>query len=247
MTLSLPSMLVFGPHTSTLSSDDLYNLRRSLLLDTRLRPLRIAFESLPDLWPVLVESDPRLACVPGKSYLEQLVRLISHGDTPSPISENTIPNIIVTPITVLLHLTQYLAYVNTESEGPAHPVLLERLRGHGGILGFCTGLLSAAAIASSQDEEIVLRYAGTVLKLAVCIGAYIDADGIFHSPPNENSCFVARWSSEEKKKSLEEVIESTPGVSIPVFANIDTKSHLMIADSDSSSRPIYLSLPTPTQ
>jgi hypothetical protein len=59
---------------------------------------------------------------------------------------------------------------------PSYREILDTVKTRGGIQGFCTGLLTALAVASSPDEETLVEVACQFVRLAACIGAYIDLD-----------------------------------------------------------------------
>lgn len=214
---SLPSILVFGPQTSNLSSESLYSLRHALIFNPRLQPIRHEIEKLPGFWPLVVAADPELDCVPGVRYLEEFVRLVSYGEPPTPISGSNIPNTLITPLTVLLHVVQYLSYVDVAGE-TSHAEVLNHVSSRGGVRGFCTGLLSATAVASSLEEKDIFKWTGNALRLAVCIGAYIDADAYFQTPNNGYSCFVVKWSNEQGKNRIDEVMTEFPQVCLVIYS-----------------------------
>ncbi|RAK98984.1 uncharacterized protein BO80DRAFT_411067 [Aspergillus ibericus CBS 121593] len=219
MSFKAPSMLVFGPQSSTLSPECLSQLRTVLGPQStpRLQPLRAAVESLSTVWPVLAASDRSLATLPGHEYIQQLRGLLSADLDTTVVRVSELPSTVVTPLTVLLHLTQYLLYVESGSTHgvTSHAQVLDRVRQQGGVQGFCTGLLSAVAVAGSRDEHEFIRWASTALRLAIAIGACVDADAQGHS--QEASCIVVKWSTEEGKAQLLESLAQTVGAYISVY------------------------------
>jgi hypothetical protein len=77
-------------------------------------------------------------------------------------------------MTVIIHLVQYLNYLDRSN--CTHAQVLVHTRLGGGVQGFCVGLLSAIAVASSRNEHDVVRMGAVALQLATCIGTYIDWD-----------------------------------------------------------------------
>lgn len=205
-------MLVFGPQTSLPSASYLFQVRASLLLDPRLQSFRSALEDLPSLWPILLAADPTLDRVPGAQCLNDLSRWLLHGDLP-PRWQESQPSTFITPLTVILHTVQYFHYIDSKIGGTAHEQVLQSIKSQGGVQGFCTGLLTAVAIASAKDEEALCIWAGAALRLAVCIGAYVDSDGIFNTSPNDNCCLAVKWRPDFGKEKLMECLRDFPGVS----------------------------------
>lgn len=209
-------MLVFGPQASTPSSETLYQLRSLLGSESQapLKPIRDAVSDIATVWPTLAASGLQLNGLPGAQYIQQLVSLVTSHEAGTEVQIDKLPSTVMTPLTVLLHLTQYLLYVDARSANgvSSHTRVLEEVRPKGGIQGFCTGLLSAVAVGVSRDEEALTRSIGTALKLAVAIGACVDADALSDSS-DETGCMVVKWSSDEGKTQLLEVIDEIPGVS----------------------------------
>ena len=208
---SPPYLLVFGSQTTWPSKEYLNQLRTFLLVDPRLSPFLSAIRQLPALWQTLVEFDARLERVPGLRSLDALQRWIEKGETFAAVVESL--NVLTTPFTIVVHLIQYLHYLSSNDAETTHETLLESTQ-FGGIQGCCTGLLSAIAVACSKCEEDVVKHATTALRLAMCIGAYVDLDGAFASPPNETACLVVRWKWETGRSVLLETLRSYGEVSI---------------------------------
>ncbi|KAL3462245.1 hypothetical protein BJX64DRAFT_288576 [Aspergillus heterothallicus] len=174
--MAKPAALVFGPQTTLPSPELVSALRAALLLNPRLYRLREFIESLPAVWPLLLSKDSALQQVCGARALEQLSRWLSYGEFPAAREISELPSAFVTPFTVILHIVQYLSYTDLKHGGPQHEDVLSSVKGQGGVQGFCSGLLTAVAVATSPDLETLLQRAQVVLRLAVGIGAYIDLD-----------------------------------------------------------------------
>ncbi|KAL4814504.1 hypothetical protein BDW67DRAFT_192176 [Aspergillus spinulosporus] len=209
-----PSALVFGSQTTLPSVEAALRLRAVLLLDPRLYPLRISIESLPEIWPVLTVSNPALERVagPAEKALRQLCRWISHEEFPDSTEISELPATFVTPLTVILHTILYVRYTS-EDGGLGHAGVLRAVQSNGGVQGFCTGLLTAATVATSPDLEALSRQASVALRLAVAIGAYIDLDLI----DSDVSSVAVR--SRAGKKGLEDCLVQFPGAYISVITD----------------------------
>jgi hypothetical protein len=211
----LPSLVVFGPQTTNWpSSEYLSQLRASLLNDPCLSTFLEAIRQLPDLWAILVEHHPSLCAVPGAQAIESIQQWINSGDLLWwPESH---PNVLFTPLTIIIQLVQYFCYLqNDENEGVTHALVLENAKS-GGVQGFCTGFLTAIAVACSANEEDINVYGAVALRLAVCIGAFVDLDGTFASPPNETTCLAVCWKPEKgSKDQLFHIMKDYSDVSFP--------------------------------
>ncbi|PWY76491.1 polyketide synthase [Aspergillus sclerotioniger CBS 115572] len=221
MSFNTPSMLVFGPQSSTPSLECLAQLQSVLGSESKshLQSLRAAVERAFTVWPMLLASDLSLADLPGDQYIKQLLGLVSADIDPAVVRVGDLPSTVVTPLTVLLHLAQYLLYVGSGSAHgiSTHSQVLDRVRLQGGVQGFCTGLLSAVAVAGSHDEQELIHRASTVLRLAIAIGACVDADAHGQSSSKEAGCIVVKWSNEEGKAQLLRSLAQTAGAYISVY------------------------------
>ena len=205
-----PSILAFGSQTTWPSPIYLSQLRSKLLLEPRLRGFVAAIKELPQVWCDLVDHGPDLAVVPGQTALDELVGWLNHGEFKT--TKSVPPNVLSMPMTIILHIAQYFHYLDLLQ--CRHAQVLEHVK-IGGVQGFCTGLLTAIAVASASDEEDVNRQSAVALRLAVCIGAYVDLDG---SPMDglegTASIIAVRWRSRDGHNKVLESIKSYPDVRI---------------------------------
>ena len=207
-----PSILAFGSQTTWPSSTYLSYLRNRLILEPRLRSFLAAIKELPVLWRELTDHDPDLAAVSGQASLDDLVEWLNRGKFKS--TKGTPPNVLTTPFTVILHVTQYFHYLGLLQSH--HPEVLKNLKA-GGVQGFCTGMLSAIAVACSENEEDVNRLGAVALRLALCIGAYVDLDAVSASAKNETASIAVRWRSGDGHDIVLETLKHYPDVSSVVL------------------------------
>lgn len=155
--------------------------------------------------------DPSLTSVPGAEYLGDLQRwIVDGGNFPHHVSST--PNTYALPVTVLLQITQYVVYLDRLGIKDPHRRVLKELQA-GGIQGFCTGFLSAIAVSGSETEAHIATAAAVSLRLAVCIGAYVDQDGGFDGKSNHTSCLSIRWrSSDANEKDVLHYLGAYPDV-----------------------------------
>lgn len=211
--MAAPSLLVFGPQTTLPSAECITQIRASLLLDQRLRPLRSALEDLPRLWQTLLAASPSLDHVQSLSLLSSFVSWILDGEAFPSTADSPLPNALMTPLTILVHIVQYLNYLDSMKDHFSHKDVLANVAARGGVQGFCTGLLSTMAVACGEDTESVCRWAAVSLALAMCIGNLVDHDGLSHDPPDEAGCLAVRWQIDSGKEMLMKCLNEHPEVS----------------------------------
>lgn len=209
--LGLPSLLIFGPHTKPPSGETLEDLRQELNSTARLSALKHAVSDLPRFWNSLVDFDPELRRIPGCSYLGQLGHWLRHGGS-FPHIQGDAPNHYGLAVTVLLQISQYSRYLDHLGNG-SHTRVLKNVES-GGITGFCSGFLSTIAVASAETEADLGSAAGVALRLAVCIGAYVDQDSIYSQKPEKYSCVAIRWKKTNSggRAEVATMIRSFPNV-----------------------------------
>ena len=220
---SLPSMIAFGSQTTWRSNKYLFQLRAALLLEPRLRTFLVAIKELSRLWQDLIAHDPRLTAVPGQAWLDDLVEWVNHGELLS--KSGLPPNVLTIPFTIIIHIIQYFHYI--EGLQIKHADVIKNVE-TAGIQGFCTGILTAIAVACSEDEEDINVFGVVALKLALCIGAYVDLDGAFANEVNETTSIAVRWRSEGGHDSILQTLRSYPEVSMAhngVDANLSNDRH----------------------
>ncbi|KAK7993967.1 C6 finger domain-containing protein [Apiospora arundinis] len=209
MTVTLPSILVFGPQGDLASEKTRQDLRLELNSSTRLSALREAVDDLPQFWEALVNFDPSLGRVPGAKYIGELKQWLNNTAAPVPYPQTSVPNHCALALSVLVQITQYTHYLDHLGHN-SHPRVLSSTR-LGGVHGFCVGILSAIAVAVSTTEADLGHFAAIALRLAVCIGAYVDLDGIYSSIPTGYRAIALRWREGrvEDKAEVTDILEST--------------------------------------
>ncbi|KAK6074459.1 polyketide synthase (beta-ketoacyl synthase) [Seiridium cupressi] len=230
---SLSSLLVFGHQTEFPPEKVLQDFRLELISSSRLSALRDAVNELPHFWQSLIEFDPSLRQVPGDGYLSKLKQWIQGGG-PSRHREINPPNHYALAFSVLLHVAQYSRYLDLLGKD-SHRKVLDSVK-DGGIQGFCVGFLSAVAVALSESEDDLGPSADIALRLAVCIGAYVDRDGKYSPAATEYSAIALRWreGNADDKTEVARIIESIPSAYISSI-NDDASATITIRSVDLSS------------
>lgn len=207
----LPSLVVFGPQSSPTSAEWLGQLRSTLLGNRRLNRLVSAVNQLDSVWSDLALADPSFREIPGQQHLRAFSQWISDHGSSDPPAELSQLNLLLTPLTVIGHVVEYFNYL--EVSGLSHEQLLDSAAvSGGGFQGFCTGLLAAVALSLAKDEEEAVALSAAALAQAMALGAYVDLDGCFATPPREFSCLSVRWKNSSETPSVMNVIEGFPEV-----------------------------------
>lgn len=204
--MPLPSLLAFGPQTSCRNGAYFTQLREVFTSEPRLSRYVDAVNSLPDLWAALVQRDPRLEQVSGRENVSILLRWLSGEELSIPAATQS--NTLTTVLTIITHLTQYFYYIDNDVVYPSQAKILRAVN-EGGIQGFCLGLLSAAAVACSRNEDELGSLGTVALRLAFCIGAYVDLDQALNA---DTITLAVRWRTDSGYERLSEIMKSYKNV-----------------------------------
>lgn len=206
--MNLPSAILFGPQTKLPTLHHLQRQRDILRSDPQLKVLLETIQSLPSLWSLLSSHDSRFNRIPGHDLVSTLTGWLDEGPAPSVTPSH---NIICTPLTIITQVLDYVQYLRDNESKFNHSQLLGGLS-LVGIQGFCTGFLSAAAIACSENLQDIAKYASVAVKLALVIGAYVDLDSEMNNL--ETVCIVVKGKSKHSDENkLSHHVENFSGVS----------------------------------
>ena len=164
------SLAVFGPQSKQPTGEYLTNLRSFLIGKEQLKPLLQTIEALPETWKILADRRRDIASMEqGPRYMHILSDWIRNGE----LSElcTLMSSILVLPLLTTIQIGQYFQFL--ELKNLRHHEFMAQVR-EGGVQGYCGGLLPAAAIACSKDENDVVTNASKAVRLALCIGAYAE-------------------------------------------------------------------------
>ncbi|KAJ9667475.1 hypothetical protein H2201_002344 [Coniosporium apollinis] len=230
---SQPWLLVFGPQTTWPTTSQLSSLREVLLTDSRLHPLLDAVRNLTDSWKDLLAFRADLDAVEGFKVSEAFQNW-AKGEDLSWASERP-PNALITPLTVLIHILQYFQYLARSDV--THAEVLERTRVCG-IQGFCTGFLSALATSAAKTEADIGVLSAVAFRLALCIGAFVDREGV-KNPAGTGSCLAVRHKSEESRGKLKNILQQFPDAYVSVVTD---SSGVTVTTNTSQRDEIYRAL-----
>lgn len=203
-------MVVFGPQCSSPAGEDLNDLRETLAFHPQLDPLRAAVKGLPGFWHDLTQSNPELLRISGDRCLTDLVQWLESGDLSCFGHEL---NTLSFPLMALLQIAMYMRYLESVRDIYAYETVRENLK-HGGVQGFCLGFLPAAAFACAETEADIATSTAASIRLAVCVGAYVDLDNVFAQPARQTTSLAARWKDGEMSLGkVDKLLEMSPEVS----------------------------------
>lgn len=224
---SFPSLVVCGSQIGIPDAAYLSRLWSSLTHDADLIHLKHGTQELFELWSLMVEKDNRLERISASASIRSLAEWACSGNSTAlwlDLRSSTARNTQLAVLTVLAHIIEYSSYLNLHDiKSPAgeeltdfedaHECLLQAVQ-DGGIQGLCIGMLSATALAFARTKADLVKNGAVAVRLAMCIGAYIDLDSMETA---ESMVSVAvRWpqGGEIGEEALREAIESLPEVSL---------------------------------
>ncbi|KAI0159791.1 hypothetical protein GGR57DRAFT_521034 [Xylariaceae sp. FL1272] len=171
-----PSLVTFGSLGPLPTEDQVLRLQREFSEKSSLfKPLVDTIHNLDSLWAKLLDQDPKLNAIDGRGAIQKLEGILT-GAIKEPIHDD-LRNIIIVPMTVLLHVTQYISFIE-HSRTVDHSSVLQNVTCKGGIQGLCAGLLSAQTVASAASVGDIIALWCTSITLAFCIGAYVDVNQV---------------------------------------------------------------------
>lgn len=227
------SMLLFGPQALSFSADSLHTLRAFLHEEEDCKWMLDTVSELPALWAELVTSFPKLHETPGEKLLNDLDDWLRDGKIEQATFQ--LPNILLTPLVVLTQLTQfsrYLSYSRSNSlVGTATDPYRTLAQQNVETMGLCTGLLSASVISSTSDQASFQKYGAVAVRLAMVVGALVDAQDASDRLHGLSKSFSVGWSSPDMAKELVRVLDCFPEVRFPNFENTAASGHLLVISS----------------
>lgn len=213
--LSLPgrgtTILLFGPQALSFHEDSFSQLRSTLLDTPSHRWIIDTIIELPGYWNSLSHALPRLQPTPGAKLLEDLNDWL-RKDTFTQASF-PLPNILLTPLVVITHLTQYSRYLElVQPDSVEINDLNASFEQNVETLGFCTGLLSAIAVSSSANQGQLRQFGAVAVRLAMLIGALVDAQEISADLHGESMSFSVAWNSAQSGAEMTRILKRFPEV-----------------------------------
>jgi hypothetical protein len=148
-----------------------------------------------------------------RRLLENLNDWFKTGNIPE--SAFVLPNTILTPLVIIAQLIQYASYLELSNPSAERGEdLYACSKDSRETLGFCTGLLSALIVSSSQNKGQIQRYGAVALRLGMLIGMVVDSqDASSEMGPSQS--FATVWNSVEAGGQMARIVNSFPEVGQP--------------------------------
>ena len=214
-------VLLFGSQALTLDEEFTNQLRSLLLNEPGFQWALDAIVDLRGYWDDLCKAVPNLRHIPGAQLLEDLKLWIETGKFKE--ASFPLPNILLTPLVVITHLTQYETLLQKDQrESPGDHDLLASAKDDTETLGLCTGLLSAAAVSCAETLTQFHHYSAVAVHLAMVIGALTDARDKIAGVDGASKSFSVAWSSPETSVEIESIMRSFPEVGSLARASFDS-------------------------
>lgn len=179
--------------------------------------LKSAIFGLPELWRVVLETCPSLELLSGRSQLEDMVSVLSGQRDPDILLSphpTTTNNIIMTAMTVVLQVIEFVNLTHSSEDRNA------AMSGVSDVQGLCTGFLTAACISLASNERQFQEFATKAIRLAMCIGAWIDLDAMQH---RISSAVAVRLKSDQQWQRLNQILDLRSGVRLRSYSAMNRK------------------------
>jgi hypothetical protein len=204
------TVLIFGPQALSFHQDSFTKLC-SQLHEPGNRWLLNAASDLFHFGTALSKDVPMLQRLDGQVLLEELAMGLQTGEMGK--LKFPLPNIMLSPLVVITHLTQYSAFiraglpdlVDTED---LPSILLEKTE----VLRLCTGIFAGIAVNCSSSLAQLQLHGANAVRLAMLSGALVDAEQV--SPDSEEAISLSvSWTGNETVASMEKLLSVFPEVS----------------------------------
>ncbi|KAE8372515.1 hypothetical protein BDV26DRAFT_297795 [Aspergillus bertholletiae] len=205
-------LLVFGPQALSLDAVGFQTVHsavtqirtNSWMLDT--------IQELPRCWEALTAVFPKYKVIAGEEILVTLKEWFKNGKMEYEWPH--LPNIVLAPLVIMWHLTEYTSYVDALSGTGKHGNSPRAASPE--VIGLCMGTLSAVAVSLSEGHQQIVRHGASVIRLAMIIGGLVDAQEKLDSQGPSTS-FATAWSSPGGKENLHRVLKKFPSAYISVW------------------------------
>ncbi|KAL3483263.1 hypothetical protein BJX62DRAFT_249632 [Aspergillus germanicus] len=239
MLARLPSGIFCGAQ-SLPSSNTYESIRLRFCKDPGLQHLAQAVLELPALWSSLSETHAFCNAAVGDP-LKSLSDWIASDNPRCFTVPESLPNVLLAPLTVVLQLVQYTQYLREQHHaGISHQQILQSVSSpSAGIQGLCSGFLTATALACSRDLDEVITNGAVAIRLAMCIGAAVDAQERKKEGASRTQCLVVDGSPRLDRQEMMTAFEQYPSV----YVSVELDAHrvtITAADEDVPSLSQHL-------
>ncbi|KAJ5639455.1 Type I Polyketide synthases (Type I PKS) [Penicillium longicatenatum] len=203
--LSGPAVFLFGPLALSFNSDSFAQLREIIVENEEHKWALDTITSLPQYWKTIVAAIPGLEAGTELEKLEDLKEAFSTGQSLK--AQFPLPNALLIPLVVSLHLTQYASFIKLSNADLDNDVDLFALsKDDQETLGLCTGLLSSLAVSSAGNKADFLKFAAVAVRLGLLIGMVVDARDAATDLGASKSLTMA-WNSAEKAEETKRILK----------------------------------------
>ncbi|KAI1128807.1 hypothetical protein F5Y10DRAFT_291694 [Nemania abortiva] len=233
--VSKNALLVVGPKRTWFTPNDLSQLQSTITTTPDLEFLLDAITELESLWPTIAAAHSGLKSVSGKHSLRNLRQFLESGElTNLTQTEVRHDNLLLDVVTVLSHVVHFWLLATTKTQNALFTPLTSAnldYRLHD-IQGFCLGFLTAAAVASAKNKAEFVTNVTVILRIAVCIGALIEADALELDKSGTQAVSLSvGWSSQAEYNELSNVLTKYPSAYIACITDV-TRATVTTCDRD---------------
>lgn len=180
------SAILFGSQLIDLKADRLYRIREVLSSTTLLQDLHEAVLDFENFGERLEASNPEVKPIGIRRTSALLSKWMKGNDSTILGALDHHSNAIAGALTVINHILLFVQHFNGSSEVRDRITLLPGST----FEGLCLGKLAATAIRLSSGGEGLGKLSCIAMRLAFCIGAYVDFDQRIAGDTNEVRCFA---------------------------------------------------------
>jgi malonyl CoA-acyl carrier protein transacylase len=207
------TLLLFGPQALLFDEQYFGRIRHRVTSNAENQWILDVLEDFPSHWPALCQKVPKFGLIPGPPLTKKLVGWLRTGEMGILDQDNQpaahLPNVILSPLVVMAQLLEYAQLFQKNEQNRTDYSIPEH---NTETLGFCLGILSAFAVSSSSTRAQFLHNGAAALRLAMTIGALVDANDAHHAA-GPSSSLAAVWKMGQSKSDLLRVLEDFPEVS----------------------------------
>ncbi|CAD6593414.1 MAG: hypothetical protein ASARMPRED_007502 [Alectoria sarmentosa] len=196
--MALPSLIAFGALAPWPASDRLDQLRNALQQQNSSRPIVKAIQELPSLWKALSNQDPSLHSIAGEAAADQFAQWINGTGTAQIVDDKG--NVARMPLTTIAHIAQYISYLRQCGKPIDHESIIK--------------------MASGKTEDDVGNFAAFSVRLAFCVGAYVDLDQHRNGGDSKASTLAVRWKAPTTLEDIQRLLSRYPDTYIAVVRDV---------------------------
>lgn len=205
-----PSILLFGPQCLSFDRDAFHRIRAAIIDSPYLTWILKAIEELPDCLELISTECLTLDLESSYKRVQDFVRWFEPAVEPD-LEPFVLPNVLLSPLTVIGQLIEYFDFIERSPKSEGHHRDIPPSHADYETLGLCMGMLSASAVSSSTTRKQLEQHGGVALRLAMLIGAVVDAEeGLEKSGPTKT--FATVWNTTSARQGMERIMKNYPEV-----------------------------------